>query len=101
MTLFRPESTEARRQPHVGSIVLPAHRTAWWLCVVIAAFITALAVLIAVGESRRRATVPGYVVPQAGVLHVHAPMDDLIAVSTSNWSARSISPCARCASRAS
>lgn len=73
MGLFRPEVHHARQQQHLGTIVLNHRPVAWACTVAVLVLMVAIVWLVMLAEYTRRASVQGYLVPNAGVVRVFPP----------------------------
>jgi membrane fusion protein len=71
--LFRPEAVEGRAATLFGGIIVAQGRGSTWLAWASVLLAAGLAVLLTVGTLHRRARVPGYISPAAGLVRVHAP----------------------------
>lgn len=71
--LFRQEVIDAKRADWLGSIIVAAPLSRWWLTAL--ALMTAMIILLFLffGHYTRRETVAGQLVPSAGLLNVAAP----------------------------
>lgn len=74
MTFFRPEAVRAREHQHLGTIVLQSRPVSWFLAAAVSLFVAAILAILILGEYTRRASVPGYLIPEAGVTRVVSPM---------------------------
>jgi membrane fusion protein len=80
MKLFREESLATQQQKHLGSIVLRSPFVFWLLTAAILLFMVLIIGLFNWGEYTRRATLPGYVIPVAGVVRVYSPSGGQVAI---------------------
>lgn len=80
MKLFREESLTTQQQKHLGSIVLRSPFVFWLLTAAILLFMVLIIGLFNWGEYTRRATLPGYVIPVAGVVRVYSPSGGQVAI---------------------
>jgi membrane fusion protein len=73
MGLFRDAALQTHKQPLLGTIVLRGSGVFWSLSLGVLALVITLILLLIFGEYTRRAALNGYVVPDHGVVRIHAP----------------------------
>lgn len=71
--LFRQEVIDAQRGDWLGSIIVAAPLSRWWLTTLALAAAGSIVAFLCLGHYTRRETVTGQLVPSAGLLNVAAP----------------------------
>lgn len=71
--LFRQEVIDAKRADWLGSIIVAAPLSRWWLTALALMTVMIILLFLFLGHYTRRETVAGQLVPSAGLLNVAAP----------------------------
>jgi membrane fusion protein len=71
--LFRPEAIEAQREQWLGSVQLVRPLSLWLLTAGAALVAAAILAFLVVGQNTRKATIPGVLVPDRGLIRIVAP----------------------------